>query len=145
VRNYPPNNIDLVQPTKYPISKGQIAKRPPPKPEPLPPFEPLPMCSTIQTSMGSQIFHPISTTRTVEYHRARAARVSRNTLIDLTPFIEALCIIYTRNTIYSWFHSKPLDTWQSDLRLRVQLIDWCARRTFYRTYICARDSRALRK
>jgi hypothetical protein len=43
VRNYVSNDIDLVQPTQYPISKGWIAKKPPPKPEPLPPFKPLPI------------------------------------------------------------------------------------------------------
>ena len=41
VRNYVSNNIDLVQPTKYPIPKGQIAKKPSPGPKPLPPFKPL--------------------------------------------------------------------------------------------------------
>jgi hypothetical protein len=50
--------------------------------------------------MGSQIFHPISTTRTVEYHRTRTARVGRNILIDSTPLIKALYIISTRNTIF---------------------------------------------
>ena len=40
VRNYTSNNIDLVQ---YPISKNRIAKKPPPEPEPLPPFDPLPI------------------------------------------------------------------------------------------------------
>ena len=44
--------------------------------------------------------HPISTTRTVEYHRTRTARVGRNTLIDSTPLIEALYIISTRNIIF---------------------------------------------
>ena len=43
VRNYVSNDIDLVQLTKYPISKGRIAKKPPLKPEPLPPFKPLPI------------------------------------------------------------------------------------------------------
>ena len=38
VRNYTSNNIDLVQ---YPISKNRIAKKPPPEPESLPPFDPL--------------------------------------------------------------------------------------------------------
>ena len=43
VRNYTSNDIDLVQPTQYPISKNRIAKKPPPEPEPLPPFDPLPI------------------------------------------------------------------------------------------------------
>jgi len=43
VRNYISNDIDLVQPTKYTVSKNRVAKKPPPEPEPLPPFEPLPM------------------------------------------------------------------------------------------------------
>lgn len=50
--------------------------------------------------MGSQIFHPISTTRTIKYHCTRTARVGRNTLIDSTPLIEALYIISTRNTVF---------------------------------------------
>ena len=33
VRNYFSNDIDLVQPTKYPISKDRITKMPPLKPE----------------------------------------------------------------------------------------------------------------
>ena len=41
VRNYTSNDIDLVKPTQYPISKNRIAKKPPPEPEPLPPFDPL--------------------------------------------------------------------------------------------------------
>ena len=41
VRNYISNDIDLVQPTQYPISENLVAKRPPPEPEPLPAFEPL--------------------------------------------------------------------------------------------------------
>lgn len=46
-------------------------------------------------------FHRISTTtRTVEYHCTRTARVGRNTLIGSTPLIEALYIIFTRNTIF---------------------------------------------
>jgi hypothetical protein len=56
-----------------------------------------------------------STTRTVEYHCTRTARAGRNALTDSTPLIEAQYIIYTRNTIYSWFHAKPLVTWQNDL------------------------------
>ena len=136
MRNYLPNDIDLVQPTKYPISKDQIAKKPPPKPEPLPPFEPLPIYSTIQTSMGSQIFlHPISTTRIVEYHCARTACVSRNTLIHSTPLIEALYIIYARNTIYSWFHADPLVTLQNNLPPARAAYCWCLRRTFHRAYL----------
>ena len=43
VRNYISNDIDLVQPTKYTVSKNRVAKKPPPEPAPLPPFEPLPM------------------------------------------------------------------------------------------------------
>ena len=41
VHNYTSNDIDLVQPTQYPISKNRIAKKPPPKPELLSPFNPL--------------------------------------------------------------------------------------------------------
>ena len=43
VRNYISNDIDLVQPTKYTVSKNQVAKKPPPEPVPLPPFKPLPI------------------------------------------------------------------------------------------------------
>ena len=43
VRNYISNNIDLVQPTQYPLSKSRVAKKPPPAPGPLPSFEPLPI------------------------------------------------------------------------------------------------------
>ena len=46
-RNYTSNNIDFVQPTKYPISKNCVAKKPPPVPEPLPAFEPLPIYGLI--------------------------------------------------------------------------------------------------
>jgi hypothetical protein len=41
VHNYISNNIDLMQSTQYPISKNWITKKPPLKPEPLPPFNPL--------------------------------------------------------------------------------------------------------
>ena len=43
VRNYVSNNIDLVQPTQYPISKNRRSKKPPPAPETLPAFTPLPI------------------------------------------------------------------------------------------------------
>jgi hypothetical protein len=43
VRNYISNDIDLVQPTQYPISKNRIAKKPLLKPKLLPPFDPLPI------------------------------------------------------------------------------------------------------
>jgi hypothetical protein len=43
VYNYISNDIDLIQPTKYPASKKRIAKKPPPAPEPLPTFSPLPI------------------------------------------------------------------------------------------------------
>ena len=43
VRNYISNNIDPVQPTWYSISKNRVAKKPLLEPEPLLPFEPLPM------------------------------------------------------------------------------------------------------
>ena len=61
-------------------------------------------CQEQPTSVGS-----------VEYHCARTGRVSRNTLIDLTPLIEALYTIYTKNKIYWWLHSKSLVTEQNDL------------------------------
>ena len=50
-----------------------------------------------QMNMDSQIFHPISTTRTIEYHCTRTARAGRNTLTDSTPLIEAQYIIYMMN------------------------------------------------
>ena len=43
VRNYVSNDIDLVQPTQYPISKNRGLKKPPPAPETLPAFTPLPI------------------------------------------------------------------------------------------------------
>jgi len=43
VRNYTSNDIDLVQPTKYIISKNRVAKKPPLEPTLLPPFSPLPI------------------------------------------------------------------------------------------------------
>ena len=43
VRNRISNNIDFVQPTQYPTSKSQAAKKPPPAPRPLPSFKPLPI------------------------------------------------------------------------------------------------------
>ena len=39
VRNYGSNDIDLVQPTQYPIPKSRVAEKPPPAPRPLPFFE----------------------------------------------------------------------------------------------------------
>ena len=48
VRNYISNDIDFVQPTQYPTSKNRVAKRPPPEPEPLPTFEPLPILNESQ-------------------------------------------------------------------------------------------------
>jgi Transposase IS4 len=48
VRNYISNDIDFVQPTQYPISKNRVAKRPPPEPEPLPTFKPLPILNENQ-------------------------------------------------------------------------------------------------
>ena len=48
VRNYTSNDIDFVQPTQYPTSKNRVAKRPPPEPEPLPTFEPLPILNESQ-------------------------------------------------------------------------------------------------
>ena len=38
VRNYTSNDMDLVQPTQYSISKNRVAKRSPPELEPLPAF-----------------------------------------------------------------------------------------------------------
>ena len=43
VRKYISNDIDLVQPTQYIVPKNRIAKKPPPEPEPLPHFDPLPI------------------------------------------------------------------------------------------------------
>jgi len=43
VRNHISNDIDFVQPTQYIVSKNRVAKKPPPEPEPLPPFNPLPI------------------------------------------------------------------------------------------------------
>ena len=43
VRNYVSNDIDLVQPTQYSISKNRGLKKPPPAPETLPTFTPLPI------------------------------------------------------------------------------------------------------
>ena len=43
VRNYISNDIDLIQPTKYTVSKNRVTKKPLLKPEPLPPFKPLPI------------------------------------------------------------------------------------------------------
>ena len=42
VRNCISNDIDLMQPTQYPISKKRITKKLPLAPEPLPTFDPLP-------------------------------------------------------------------------------------------------------
>ena len=42
-RNYVSNDIDLVQPTQYPMSKNQGLKKLPPAPETLPAFTPLPI------------------------------------------------------------------------------------------------------
>ena len=43
VRNRISNDIDLVQPTKYTVSKNRVAKKLPLEPAPLRPFKPLPM------------------------------------------------------------------------------------------------------
>ena len=43
VRNHKSNDIDLVQPTQYIVSKNRVAKKQPPKPEPPPAFKPLSM------------------------------------------------------------------------------------------------------
>ena len=43
MRNYLPNNVDLIWPTKYPVFKGRIMKKPPLKPKLLLSFKPLPM------------------------------------------------------------------------------------------------------
>jgi hypothetical protein len=47
------NDMDLVQPTKYLTSKSRIAKKPPRKPEPLPPSQPLPIYVIWRTT-----YHP---------------------------------------------------------------------------------------
>ena len=39
--NHASNDLDLVQPTQYLIPPNRTAKKPPPKPQPLPNFEPL--------------------------------------------------------------------------------------------------------
>ena len=43
VRNRISNNINFIQPTQYPTSKSQAAKKPPLAPGPLPSFKPLPI------------------------------------------------------------------------------------------------------
>jgi Transposase IS4 len=43
VHKHASNDIDFVQPTQYTVPKNKIAKKPPPEPEPLPHFDPLPM------------------------------------------------------------------------------------------------------
>ena len=43
VRNHISNDIDLVQPTQYIISKNRVAKKLLLEPKPSPPFKPLPM------------------------------------------------------------------------------------------------------
>ena len=41
VRNCVSNDVDLVQPTQYVVSKDRVANKPPPELELLPPFDPL--------------------------------------------------------------------------------------------------------
>jgi hypothetical protein len=43
VRNRKSNDIDFVQPTKYPKLPRGFARKPPPEPKPLPHFDPLPI------------------------------------------------------------------------------------------------------
>ena len=43
VHKHASNDIDFVQPTQYTVPKNKVAKKPPPEPELLPHFDPLPM------------------------------------------------------------------------------------------------------
>ena len=54
VRNYVSNDIHLVQPTQYVVSKDRVANKPPPELELLPLFDPL--LYTTRTNMASQMF-----------------------------------------------------------------------------------------
>ena len=50
VHNYISNDIDLVQPIQYPLSKSRVAKKPPPAPRPLSSFELLSMFNNCEYS-----------------------------------------------------------------------------------------------
>jgi len=54
VRNYVSNDIDLVQPTQYVVSKERVANKSPPELAVLPPFDPLPIHN--ENEYGELIF-----------------------------------------------------------------------------------------